>query len=430
MVFMDLKSIYHDLKEGKIKPYKLEEVILEMVFGNDTNRWLEANREAVNLRVRFIEEKTGKKIDGVKNAFVSVADAEKMTVGIEQQIGGVIVPLGFGGPLKVLGEHAKGEFYLPVATNEAALVAGLTRGCRAINEAGGIKVVITRDHMTRAPLIETPDIEKAKKLVDEIKSKKELYSKMREAAEKDSKVSKLLDILPFQSGRHIHLRFYFQTGDSMGMNSVTKYSANAIRVLKETYSWVKLVSLTANMCTDKKASHINVLLGRGKSVETEVLIPAKIIRDVYGVEPADVVKLNYLKNYRGSGLAGTMGGFNANVANTIAAMFIATGQDAAQVVESASCFTNIELIGEDLLFSASFPCLEVATVGGGTAFATAKECLDILGCAGPGNPAGSNSRKLAELIAAAASAQDLNLIAAEAHGYELAESHIKLARGK
>ena len=216
----------------------------------------------------------------------------------------------------------------------------------------------------------------------------------------------------------------------MGMNSVTKYSANAVKVLREQYNWVKLVSLTANMCTDKKATHMNVLLGRGKSVETEVLIPAKTVKGVYGVEPADVVKLNYLKNYRGSALAGTLTGFNANVANTIAALFIATGQDAAQIVESSSCFTNIELVGEDLLFSASFPCLEVATVGGGAGFATAKECLEVLGCAGPGNPAGTNSRKLAEIIAAAASAQDLNLIAAEAHGYELAESHIKLARGR
>ncbi len=427
---MNLDDIYQDLKAGKIKPYKLEEVILDKVFGNDESKFLEANKEAVNLRVRFLEEKTGKKLSSVKEAFISVADQEKKTVGIEQQIGGAIVPLGFGGPLNIQGEHAKGEFYLPVATNEAALVAGLTRGCRAINEAGGINVVITRDHMTRAPLIETPNIEKAKQLADEIKKKGDLYNKMKESAEKESKVSKLLDIQPFQSGRHIHLRFYFQTGDSMGMNSVTKYSANAVKALREQYNWVKLVSLTANMCTDKKVTHTNILLGRGKSVETEVLIPARVVRDIYGVEPVDIVKLNYLKNYRGSGLAGTVSGFNANVANTIAAMFIATGQDAAQIVESSSCFTNMELVGEDLLFSASFPCLEVATVGGGAGFGTAKECLDILGCAGPGNQPGSNSRKLAEIVASAASAQDLNLIAAEAHGYELAESHIKLARGK
>src|SRR3989338_4411201 len=367
---MNLEGIYNDLKGGKIKPYKLEEAILEGVFGGDGSKFLQANKEAVALRLRFLEEKTGRGLDNIKGAFVSVADPEKKTVGIEQQIGGAIVPLGFGGPLQILGEQAKGEFYLPIATNEAALVAGLTRGCRAINEAGGIRVVVTKDHMTRAPLIETPDIEKAKKLSDEIRSKGELYYKMKEAAEKESKVSKLLDIQPFQSGRHVHLRFYFQTGDSMGMNSVTKYSANAVKALKEKYNWVELVSLTANMCTDKKATHTNVLLGRGKSVETEVLIPAKIIREIYDVEPVDVVKLNYLKNYRGSALAGTISGFNANVANTIAAMFIATGQDAAQIVESSSCFTNLELIGEDLLFSASFPCLEVATVGGGAGFGT------------------------------------------------------------
>ncbi|MBI4163896.1 MAG: hydroxymethylglutaryl-CoA reductase [Candidatus Aenigmarchaeota archaeon] len=427
---MGLDKIYQDLKEGKIKPYKLEEVILEQAFNKDINKFLEANKEAVGLRLRLLEEKTGKKYGKIRDGFVSVADKEKGTVGIEQQIGGAVVPLGFGGPLKVIGEHVNGEVYLPVATNEAALVAGLTRGCRAINEAGGIRVVITRDHMTRAPLIEAPDIKKARELSGEILKKGQVYNKMKEAAEKESKVSKLLDIQPFQSGRHVHLRFYFQTGDSMGMNSVTKYSANAVKALKEVYTWVKLVSLTANMCTDKKATHMNVLLGRGKSVETEILIPRKIIKEVYDVEPEDIVKLNYLKNYRGSALAGSIGGFNANVANTIAAMFIATGQDAAQVVESSSCFTNAEVVDGDLLFSASFPCIEVATVGGGAGYGTAKECLDMLGCAGPGTVPGSNSRKLAEIIAAAASAQDLNLIAAESHGYELAESHIKLARGK
>ncbi len=424
-----MDKIYKDLKEGKIKPYKLEEAILEHFFNGDSNKFLEANKEAVNLRLRLLEDKTGKKYNNISSSYVCVADQEKKTVGIEQQIGGAMVPLGFGGPLKVIGEHVNEEVYLPVATNEAALVAGLTRGCRAINEAGGIRVVVTRDHMTRAPLIETPDIKKAKELSVEILKKGQLYNKMKEAAEKDSKVSKLLDIQPFQSGRHIHLRFYFQTGDSMGMNSVTKYSANAVKALKEVYPWVKLVSLTANMCTDKKASHINVLLGRGKSVETEVLIPRKVIKEIYNVEPEEIVKLNYLKNYRGSALAGSINGFNANVANTIAAMFIATGQDAAQIVESSSCFTNMEVINGDLLFSASFPCIEVATIGGGAGYGTAKECLEILGCFGPGTVPGSNSRKLAEIIAAAASAQDLNLIAAESHGYELAESHIKLARG-
>ncbi len=147
-----------------------------------------------------------------------------------------------------------------------------------------------------------------------------------------------------------------------------------------------------------------------------------------------IEKLNYLKNYRGSSLAGSVTGFNANVANTIAAIYIATGQDAAQITESASCFTNAEVIEHKgkkaLLFGISLPCLEIATTGGGADFGSAKECLEILGCHGAGKTPGDNSRKLAEVIAAAATAQDLNLLGAEANTYELAESHIRLARGK
>jgi hydroxymethylglutaryl-CoA reductase (NADPH) len=309
-------------------------------------------------------------------------------------------------------------------------VAGINRGFKIINEAGGIRSIVVRDHMARAPLIETPDPEKAKNISGDISSKGELYVEMKKAAESESRVSRLLDIQPFQIGRRLHLRFYFQTGDSMGMNSATKYSANAIKVLRRKYPFVRLVSLTGNLCTDKKASHINVLLGRGKSVETHIVIPRKTVKRIFRVEPESIVELNQLKNYQGSSLAGTISGFNANVANTIAAMFIATGQDCAQITESSSCFTHAEIQGDNLVFGVTLPCLEVATVGGGTDFGTARECLEILECWGPGNPPGSNSRKLAEIIAAAVTAQDLNLLAAEAHEYELAESHIRLARGK
>ncbi len=425
-----MADLYRKLVKGEIKPYQLEPLILEEKYGNNNSKWLDANKEASELRLRFIEEKIGKRFSEIKRCFVTLADPDKKTTGIEQQIGGASVPLGLGGPLKIIGEHVDGEVYLPVATNEAALVAGLNRGCKAFNESDGIKTIVTRDHMTRAPMVELPNSKSASLLSKEISKKDALYEKMKKAAEMDSKVSKLLDIQPFQMGRRLSLRFYFQTGDSMGMNSATKYSANAIKVLKEEKPDVKLISLTANMCSDKKATHINVLLGRGKSVETEVLIPGDVVRNNYNVEPEDIVKLNFLKNFQGSSFAGTLTGFNANVANTIAAMFIATGQDAAQIVESSSAFVNMEMVGGDILFSGSFPCIEVATVGGGTSAGTAKECLEILNCRGPGNPSGSNSRKLAEIIAAAASAQDFNLIGAQAHEYELAESHVKLARGK
>jgi hydroxymethylglutaryl-CoA reductase (NADPH) len=429
---MDISDVRKGFSEGRIRSRELESAIWEKVFGKDPEKWSEANAKAASLRLEELEKKLNKKFEGIRKNYVdnSSLRRETPTTGIEQKIGGASVPLGLIGPVKILGSYAKGEFYLPLATNEAALVAGINRGFKAVNEVGGIKSIVVRDHMTRAPLIETPDPEKAKEVSDEINKKGGLFQEMKRAAESESRVSKLLDIQPFQLGRRIHLRFYFQTGDSMGMNSATKYSSNAVKVLKKRYPFVKLRSLTGNLCTDKKVSHINVLLGRGKSVETQVSIPRDVVKRIFGVDPESIVELNHLKNYQGSSLAGTVSGFNANVANTIAAMFIATGQDCAQITESSSCFVHAEMQGENLVFGVTLPCLEIATVGGGTGFGTSRECLEILGCCGPGDSPGSNAKKLAEIIGAAVTAQDLNLIATEAHEHELAESHIKLARGK
>jgi hydroxymethylglutaryl-CoA reductase (NADPH) len=432
---MDTEGIRKDFIEGKIKSRNLELMIWEKVFEKNPEKWPEANTKAAAIRLEGLENRMGKKFNSIRDNYVdnSSMSGGSPTTGIEQKIGGAVVPLGLIGPIRILGDHASGEFYLPLATNEAALVAGINRGFKAVNESGGIRSIVVKDHMTRAPLIETPDPEKAKEISNEILKKGELFQKMKKAAEAESRVSKLMDIQPFQIGRRVHIRFYFQTGDSMGMNSATKYSSSAVRVLKERYQWVKMKSLTGNMCTDKKASHMNVLLGRGKSVETQIKIKRDIIRKVFRVEPEAIVELNYLKNYQGSSLAGTMSGFNANVANTVAAMFIATGQDCAQIAESSSCFVHAEIDRSDpdnLIFGVTMPCLEIATVGGGTGFGTAKECLEMLGCHGPGDPPGTNARKLAEIIGAAVTAQDLNLIATEASNHELAESHMRLARGK
>ncbi len=284
--------------------------------------------------------------------------------------------------------------------------------------------------MTRAPVIEAISIYQAREISEELKRKGTLYMDMKRAAESGSRVSRLLDIQPFQIGRRIHLRFYFHTGDSMGMNSATKYSSAAVKVLLERYEGVRLLSLTGNMCTDKKASHTNVILGRGKTVEVEVHVPGNVLMEIFGVRPEPVARLSFLKNFEGSALAGTLTGFNLNAANTIAAMFIATGQDAAQIVESSSCFTRAEASGGGMLFSVTLPTLEVATVGGGTDYGTARECLQLLGCMGAGKNPGDNARKLAEIIAAAVVCQELNLLCAEAHGHELADSHVALARGK
>jgi len=414
----------------KSKMHEYEAVIWREKFSGDPSKWTDACREAAHARRQLLEKETGRGLEEAGRCYTNTCNAEKLTTGIEQKIGSAAVPLGVSSPLKVNGEFAKGEFYIPLATNEAALVAGLNRGRKAVNAAGGVSVRVTRDMMTRAPLVEAPSIDEASSVADEIRSKGALFDRMKKAAESESKVTRLLEIQPFQLGRRLHLRFVFQTGDSMGMNSATKYASAGVKALLDSHRGLKLLSLTGNMCMDKKAGHVNVLLGRGKSVEVEVLVPSNVLKDVFGVEPEAAARLCVAKSYEGSALAGTVTGFNLNAANAVAAVFIATGQDAAQIVESATCFTRAQSMEGGLLFGVTLPCLEIATVGGGTDYGTAKECLRLLGCDGPGKNPGDNAKKLAEIIAAAVLCQELNLLCALSNGHELADSHMKLARGK
>ncbi len=426
------------LAKKKYKLHELEKIAFEKL-GSKEGKWNEACRTASVARLKFIEKISNKEFPNIEKSYVETAG--KGTTGIENSIGGAVIPLGICGPLKVDGDYAKGEFYIPLATNEAALIAGLSRGCKAINDSGSVKAFVTRNSMTRAPVLELPDAASAKKLVDAINTDLKFFAELKKAAESESKVSKLVCIQTFQVGKHVWLRFAFETGDSMGMNSVTKYTANAIKKLQERYSNAKLVALSGNMCCDKKSNHVNVIFGRGKSVEAEVVIKKDVLRDVYGADARTIEKINFIKNYQGSALAGTLTGFNANAANTIAAIFIATGQDAAQVVESSTCFVTAEAVPTDahqgcasdcadLYFSVSLPCVEVGTIGGGTGFSTAREALDMLDCAGAGKTPGDNAKKLAEIVAASVLAQELNLLGALANGFELGESHVRLARGK
>jgi hydroxymethylglutaryl-CoA reductase (NADPH) len=436
------EEIRSDFLQGKIRPYELDKLLWREVYDEDPALWAEACKQASLMRLESLEFTLKIKLNAIRNHFVDISAVKRgsAVTAIEQQIGGAVVPLGIAGPLKVRGEYAEGEFYLPLATSEAALIAGMNRGCKIINESGGVRVKVTREGMTRAPVIETPGIIDAYRLSQEIASRGDLYQTMKEAAESESTVSRLLDIQVYQLGRHLWLRFVFQTGDSMGMNSATRYAANAIRVLNERYSWARLVALSGNLCTDKKDAHINALLGRGKSVESELVIPRRCLLKSFSSEmdgaaapvtPERICRVNLIKNYEGSALAGSVTGFNANAANTIAAIFAATGQDLAQVVESSSAFCHTEVTEKgDLYLGVSLPSLEVGTVGGGMEFGTARECLDILGCRGRGSAPGDNAKRLAEIVAAAVTAQELNLLGTLASEYELSESHILLARGK
>ncbi len=302
-----------------------------------------------------------------------------------------------------------------------------------INMAGGLNTLVHFDGMTRAPLIEAPDIYKAQWLCQEVRTNKELIEELGTHV-KDPFV-RLERIEPYQLGTKVFLRMFYKTGDAMGMNGVTKASADITKALLNRLDGWKLITISSNLCTDKKAAHINVLTGRGKSVQTEVFIPREVLQSVFkkGVTAGKVQQVVFHKCYLGTALSGTISGFNVNAANTIAAFFAATGQDLAQVITSSSCFVQADATEDGgVHFMVTLPCMELATIGGGTMFGTAKEALNLLGCGQFGSSIDDNRSvlRLAEIAAAAVTALELNTACAQAADYEMAESHVRLARGE
>lgn len=431
---MDEQEIRRLLDEGGIKARDLEEVVFAEVLGSDEGRISEAGEIAERLRADYIASKTGVRLDEAKRHEVKTLRSIEgiLAKGIEMKVGGAVIPLGVAGPVRIDGVAARGEYHIPCATNEAALVAGLNRGMKVINRAGGIRTIVTRDTMTRAPLLEAPGIVEAADLVRALAN--ELGDELLEIPSDDAPFCRLVRVEPFQLGRKVWVRFVCRVGDAMGMNTVTNYAAKLVKEILRRHPSIRLVALSGNLCSDKKATALNVLHGRGKGVETEVIIRPDILADVYGAEatPEAVASINQSKNLYGSALAGTVTGFNANAANTVAAVFAATGQDLAQVVESSTCFDQAVVDKTGLRFGVTLPCLEVGVHGGGTGFGTARECLTLMGCAGVGRDAddNENARRLAELIGAAVTAQELNLLCTLAGGFELASSHVRLAQGR
>ncbi|MGI6160533.1 MAG: 3-hydroxy-3-methylglutaryl-CoA reductase [Christensenellales bacterium] len=431
-----LENIKSDFFAGKIKTQDLENTVFERVYMSEPGKLNEACRAATSIRCEYLEHIAGCALPLIKGAhFDTCALSEgRVLSGIESKVGAASIPLGFAGPAKIHGQYisADEDIYIPLATNEAALVAGVQRGLKAINLAGGLKTMVSFDGMSRAPLIEAPDIYEAKAFIDKIAGNTEYMAELQKCVPDPFVVLK--EIEPYQLGTKVFLRLIFTTGDAMGMNGVTKAAAEICRyILAQNPGW-RLITISGNLCTDKKNAHINVLNGRGKSVHTEVFIPEEVLERVFkkGATSRAVEKVVFHKCYLGSALSGTISGFNVNAANTVAAFFAATGQDLAHIVSSSSCFVQADAVDGGLHFMVSLPCLELATVGGGTQFGTAKEALALIGCDSYGSSTDDNRsvKRLAEIAATAVTALDLNTACAQAAGYEMADSHVRLARGE
>lgn len=406
----EFEDIVKGLVEGSIKLYQVEQLV-----GNDANK-------ATAIRRKAVAELSKKELDYIGQ---TIFDFNRLlNLNIENPIGNVQIPLGVAGPLRLKGDFADADFLIPLCTSEGALVASVNRGCSAITRSGGARSKIIRDQITRAPVFVAKSVTQTAKLADWVESN---FPRLTKIALEADPHCHLKRVDPYIVGNNIFLRFSFFTDDAMGMNMATIACDGFRKLIEQENPEVRCIALSGNMCVDKKPSAINLIQGRGKTVVSEAVIKRQIVNDILKTSPEAVSEVNYRKNFIGSALAGSYG-FNAHFANIIAAFFLATGQDAAQIVESSMGITTVEVNDDsDLYISVTIPSLEVGTVGGGTRLPAQGEALDILGCRGGGTPPGSNAKKLAEIIAGAVLAGELSLLSALA-AQHLAEAHIHLGR--
>jgi len=358
------------------------------------------SRDMVTRRRRYVEERTGASLHHVSSYSF---DPAVLRGNIENPAGVAQVPIGFAGPLRVNGEHAHGEFLIPLATTEGTLVASYSRGMKVLNLAGGVTCTVSADCMQRAPVFVFDSAREARAFRDWVQAH---VAEIGQEAEATSSVAKLLFIDPYLSNKFAYLRFNYATGDAAGQNMVGRATYAACGWILEHYPGIRKFFLESNFATDKKASHVNMMRTRGKRVTAEAVIPRHVLREQLRVEP------EALQYHAGVANVGAMlSGTNNNglhSANAITALFIATGQDVANVAEGSAALIYTEITpGGDFYISITIPSLIVATHGGGTGLPTQRECLEVLGCSGKGKV-----NKLAEIVAGVVLAGELSLGAA------------------
>lgn len=366
---------------------------------------LVGEKKAAEIRIKVLEKKIKLNLDNVKS---SILNPEDCLSNIENMIGSAQIPLGIAGPVIVKGDFADGEFYLPLATTEGALVASVNRGCNVINKSNGAETVILKNEQTRSILFKINSVKESKKFSDWVKNN---FDELKKIGEKGEKFLSIKGIEIYVVGLNVWLRVKADTNDAMGMNMVTIAGKKIADYIIEKYDNVTFISETGNLCVDKKPSAMNLINSRGKRVIASVNILDKVVKDVLKTTPEKLIEMNYRKNLLGSAAAGSLA-YNAQFANIIAAMFVATGQDVAHTVNGSLGFTTVEPNDKGVNFSITLTDLHVGTIGGGTGLKTQKECLNILGVAGPGNLPGNNSKKLAEIVATAVLAGEISLLGA------------------
>ena len=377
----------------------------------------------IKERQEFIEANTPAKLDHTKQFSF---DPAEMSGNIENMFGVAQVPIGLAGPLLVNGEYAKGEFYVPMATVEGTMLASYNRGMRVIRESGGVITTVSGEAMQRAPVFVFPSAREARDFglwLDEN------FERIKVKAESTTSVGKLNEIEHYHAHNMVFTRFDYSTGDAAGQNMTSKATFVACEWINKEFKALSHYLLSGNFDTEKKTSSVNMLKGRGRRVTAEITIPGDVMKKNLRISPHQMHYGQGISNL--SAFLTNSSNNAAHPANGLAALYLATGQDIANIGESNQCTTYNKVTREgDYYFSITLPALILATYGGGTALPTQRECLQIMDCFGPGK-----AMKLAEIAAALVLAGELSLSAAakidkETRTNEWVEAHERLGRNR
>lgn len=413
--------------------WQISYALRQLPAKTEAPRYDEFNLPKVPARGLYTEEARQQRLSFAReNSESALTEVEQINLepkalvsNIEALIGSVEIPVGIAGPLHILGDHANGLFYAPMATSEGALVASATRGATAISRSGGVRVKVLGQRMLRVPVFVLSDLSSALFFAEWVKDHQdEIATQTR----KYSNYANLVEVRAELMGRSVHVQFIYETGDAAGQNMTTTCTWQAcqwILAQMQPFEGIEFENflIEANLSNDKKVTYNSYLRGRGVRVLAETLLTDEVCQRVLKVSARQL--FTAYNQFVGGSIAAGMVGININIANVIGAMFTATGQDIACVHESAIGQLHMELTEEgDVYATLRLPSLVVGTVGGGTSLPQQKECLELIGCAGPGC-----AHKLAEVIASFCLALDISTLSAIASD-QFARAHEKLGRNR
>ena len=410
MFFKRINQIIKNLGKN-LKPYQLEEKVMAASVWTDMETPM---MHAVSARREFYTRNYGLKFDDY-DKFPDYSNIYRKNC--ENVIGYTMVPTGIVGPMKINGI----ERFCPMATTEGALVGSVYRGINWIHQINpeGFECIVEDIGISRAPIVYFDSLIQCENFILYVKNN---FDKIKKDFESTTSYGKLKEIKCFQKGNYVHLRLVSTTGDAMGMNMISIGTDIVLNQLKKTFPNLQIITLSGNMCTDKKASSVNWILGRGKKVIIQTKLNIQDFQLKTGVNVQDLITVHFEKNLYGSAMANNMGGNNAHISNMISSIFIATGQDTGQVGTSSMGIFELAIVGKDLVVSLTMPCLEVATIGGGTKIQDKN--LKLIGIDSKNhidNP-GQNVKELAETIGGVVLSGELSLLVSLTKN-TLVESH-------